>query len=404
MDLTADCPLAITLASRLRGSREELTGRWLERISARVTLDPKRVFPTEDLLDHVPLLVDGIADYLENPSQSVAGEPPVIAKAMELGALRHGQGFDEYELLKEYELLGSILFAFLTRTVDDIDEECSRSELLTCAHRVFHAIALIQQATTVRYLQLMRAQLKEREERLRSFNRTLTHELRNRIGAATGAGQVLKIAGIPAPERERLVDVIVRNVDSMHAVLENLLELSRLSADVRQQRHVQLPQAAAEVVRQLREMARAQGVTLRVSEELPVVEVSAAAVELVLSNLVSNAIKYADRAKHGRWVEVRGHVARDADGRAAETVVEVADNGTGVPEAERRQLFERFFRTYDATVTGVEGSGLGLSIVHETVRSLGGRAWAEFPPEGGSVFAFALPCRRADDAEGSPGS
>src|SRR6476660_7669088 len=116
MNTAEDCPLAAVLADRLRKARNELTGRWLERISERVRLHPNRVFPTEELLDHVPLLIDGVADYLENPALAITGEIPVIAKAMELGELRYAQGFDEHELLKEYELFGSILYAFLSRT------------------------------------------------------------------------------------------------------------------------------------------------------------------------------------------------------------------------------------------------------------------------------------------------
>jgi signal transduction histidine kinase len=49
-------------------------------------------------------------------------------------------------------------------------------------------------------------------------------------------------------------------------------------------------------------------------------------------------------------------------------------------------------------VSGIEGSGLGLSIVRETVEAMGGRAWSEFPPSGETVFAFALPSRRSADA------
>ena len=55
---------------------------------------------------------------------------PVIAKAMELGQLRHEQGFDEYELLKEYEIFGGILFAFLSRAVGEIDQPCTPQELV----------------------------------------------------------------------------------------------------------------------------------------------------------------------------------------------------------------------------------------------------------------------------------
>ncbi|MHB0947555.1 MAG: RsbRD N-terminal domain-containing protein, partial [Gemmatimonadaceae bacterium] len=90
------------LAAALRTSRESLVARWLERISARISLVPSDVFPTESLLNHVPLLVDGIAAYLESPDDDLDAQGPVIAKARELGALRHEQGFDAYQVLKEY--------------------------------------------------------------------------------------------------------------------------------------------------------------------------------------------------------------------------------------------------------------------------------------------------------------
>ena len=128
------------------------------------------------------------------------------------------------------------------------------------------------------------------------------------------------------------------------------------------------------------------------------VEVDAAAVELCLANYLSNAIKYADPAKHERWVEVTGELVVTTPTTPGELLVRVRDNGRGVPVAARERLFEQFFRAHGDTVTGVEGTGLGLSIVHDTVASLGGRVWAEFPDEGGSVFGFSLPSRRLEDA------
>jgi signal transduction histidine kinase len=397
MEMIADCPFAATLAERMRGSCQDLTQRWLDRISDRVRLHPNRVFPTDELLDHVPLLIEGVADYLENPGRAIGGDVPVIAKAMELGELRYAQGFDEHELLKEYELFGSILYAFLSRTADDIEIPCTRSELLTCAHRLFHAVALIQQATTTQYLSRMKGRIHEREERLRAFNRTLTHELRNRVGAAMGAAQMLgDIPELEEGERQRLFGVVYRNVESVRGVLDNLAELSRLGAtDARHQRHVPLPAAVAEAARQVREAARRQQVELRIAE-LPAIEVNAAAVELCLSNLLSNAIKYSDPNKSHRLVEVTAAEKHDPDGNLRGIVVRVADNGIGVPEAERGHLFERFFRAHESTQPNVDGTGLGLSIVRETVEALGGHAWAEFHGEG-SLFAFSLPCRRAED-------
>jgi signal transduction histidine kinase len=396
MDMMAPCPLATELATRLRDHKDELTHRWLERISARVAIDPNRIFPTDDLLDHVPLLVMGIASYLENPAQPVSADMPVIAKAMELGALRHAQGFDEYELLKEYEIFGSILFSFLATAVDDIVLPCTRAELILCSHRLYHAVSLIQQATTVQFLALMKEKLHEREDRLRAFNRAITHEMRNRIGATMGASQLLQMPELASQDHARLIDIIARNMESMRVTLDNLLELTRLTGDSRQQRHVLLPRAAAEVVRQLRELARSRQVHVSLDPGIPEVEVNAAAVELCLTNFVSNALKYADDAKTDRWVEIRSRIEPAGDDTPARVIIEVHDNGRGVPPEERAKLFERFFRAGAATITGVEGTGLGLSIVRETVEALGGRTWAEFTDEG-SVFAFSLPTRRASE-------
>ncbi|MEO7216905.1 MAG: sensor histidine kinase [Gemmatimonadaceae bacterium] len=394
MGLDDECPLANIISARLHESRDALTARWLERIAARVTVDPNRIFPTNDLLNHVPLLIDGIAAYVADPAAVVSSDMSVVAKARELGALRHAQGFDQYQILKEFEVLGGILLNFLGEVAEATDVRCSRSELLACAQRVFLAVSLIQQATSTQFLQLVTDRVSEREERLRAFNRALTHEFRNRIGATLGAGQILQIDGLSGEKQQELAALIIRNVRGMQGILDNLLELTMVGPDARQHRHVRLRQAAAEVGRELRDMAAAQGIVLKLAEDLPDVEVAAAAVELCLTNLVSNAIKYSDAAEPVRTIEVRGALETQRGGET-EVVIEVADNGIGVPESERARLFERFFRATHGS-SDIEGTGLGLSIVRETVKSLGGRVWAHFP-EKGSVFAFSLPCRRGGD-------
>jgi signal transduction histidine kinase len=339
-----NCTLAKALADKMRSERDELTHRWLDRISARVTLEPNRIFPTDSLLDHVPLLILGIADYIENPGRVILSEVPVIAKAMELGELRFSQGFDEYEVLKEYEIFGGILFSFLSRVVDDIEEPCSRGELLACAHRLFLAVALIQQATLTHYLSLVKERLNEREQRLRGFNRALRHEMGNLIGTIAGAAEILELGAVSPEQHRTMTSMIVRNSANMKVTLTNLVELSRVDENARQSRHIALPNATTEVARQLRESARAHGVEIRLADDLPAINVSAAAFELCLSNLLTNAIKYSDPSKDVRWVEVRAYVTAPDDTAGTETVVEVRDNGLGVPEAKRTNLFERFFR------------------------------------------------------------
>jgi signal transduction histidine kinase len=398
--LSRDCPLASALAGRLRSSRRELTQHWLGRIAERVQIDVNRVFPTEELLDHVPLLIEGIADYLEEPAAEVGVDAPVVGKAMELGALRHAQGFDAYEILKEYEILGGILYNYLAHVADELDEPCEKSELLACGQRLFRAIALIQEATTTHYLRLAATQIKEREERLRAFNRAVSHEIKNRIGAIIGAADMMHdYPNLKEEERKRFVEIVQRNAQAMQSAVTNVLSIGRSAGDVRQQRNVPLSSAVKEAMRQVREATQACGVNIEVGE-LPEMEVNAAAVELSLTNYLSNSLKYADPSTERPWVRIEATRER-SPGIGSELVVRVRDNGLGVPTEMRDRLFERFFRAHE-TVTGVEGTGLGLSIVREAVETLGGRAWAEFP-EHGAVFAFALPDRRTSGEQRAVG-
>jgi signal transduction histidine kinase len=391
--------LAPIIADRLRESRALITGRWLAQIAARVNVEPQMIFPTDDLLDHMPLLVDGIAGFLDNPTDTIPADAQIVHHARELGGLRYQQGFSEYEILKEFELLGGILFSFTMRVVGERASDAAPQEAIACASRIFKAVALLQQATTTRFLELAKDRISEREGRLRAFHRALTHEMRNRIGATLGAGQLLQDLDVGPEERARLTGVVVRNADSMRLVLENLLELSRLDTETRQQRHVPLGSAIREAVRQLRDMAATNYVEVRVPPHIPLVEVNAAAVELCLANLLSNGIKYADEAQPNRWVLVSADAVADPSGAPIEVVVTVEDNGIGIPAHAHEHLFQRFFRAHDATHPSVEGTGLGLSLVREVVETIGGRVWIEQTAVGTRI-SFAVPCRRASDFTG----
>ena len=389
--------LAGELASRLRDSRNDLVERWLDRICARVAIPAKKVFPTDQLLNHVPLLVDGIASYLEHPENDIDAEAPVVAKAMELGALRHSQGFDAYEILKEHEILGAIIFAFLAESAEDMSADIPRSEFLICWQRIAQAVELIRQATMSHFLRLSAEQVNEREERLRKFNRTVAHELKNKVHALKSATNMLSETWVEGAERKRFEEIIARNATGLQRVLDNLVSLTAVQKDSRKGRNILLQEAATEAVRELREVAQAKGVEVRIADDMPAIEVDAATVELCLMNYVSNAIKYSDPRKKERWVSVQAAVESGANDY--ELVIRVCDNGLGVPIDKRNQLFGEFYRAHDDTVTEADGTGLGLSIVRETVESAGGRAWAEFPDgvADGSIFAFALPSRRRED-------
>src|SRR3954452_17122453 len=172
------------LAAELRGGSTEIVRRWLDRIVARVSVDQNAVFPTEELLDHVPLLVQGIANYVEHGGAQLEERVRTEAKAMELGALRHAQGFDAYQILKEHEILAGILFTFLGEALAAVPADVATPAAVAKVwRRVAEATDEIRQATMTHFLRVSSEQVRQPEERLRRFNRMVSHELKNRVGA-----------------------------------------------------------------------------------------------------------------------------------------------------------------------------------------------------------------------------
>ena len=112
--------------------------------------------------------------------------------------------------------------------------------------------------------------------------------------------------------------------------------------------------------------------------------------ESVVSNLVSNALKFTE---DGGWV--RCTLSVDAEPGP----LEVSDNGLGIPEAEQRDLFTRFFRSSTAQEHAIQGSGLGLTIVDSIVQSHGGRHLGRLRGQAGSTFTVYLPLARVSSGE-----
>lgn len=392
--MTDSCPIAEPLSRRLMEARAGLTLRWLERISDRVDVAEKEVFPTRDLLDHVPLLVEAIAGYMADPAEEGVAADRVIGKAAELGRMRFEQGFSPYQILKEFEILGSIMLSFLTREADELALQSSAGELLVCAHRLHHALALVQQATAARYLTLLDAVASEREQRLRSVNQLVQGPVSEGVGQASELLRQVRDAS--DEERDRLLRDASQTLERVRGQMERLRELSGLPASSRMQRNVPLESVIAEATRLVRELAEQRGVEIRVARPLPDVDVYAAGIELCLIAFLTNAVKHAGSDEDDeRWVEISAQVGGPGPWRRL--VVRVRDNGGVIPPEER----ERLLRPMQVeTVTEKEQPGLGLNLVREAVEALGGRTWiesAEDPP--GSVFCFELPSRRRDDSD-----
>ena len=391
------------IAARIRAEQTAISLRWLERLRSLLPVDVGQVFPTEGLLDHIPALIEEIARYIEAPDrEAVAANTAVISKAQELGTLRHAQEASIHQLLAEYRLLGGILSTFVEEELGRLGITTVATEAVALMRRLHNALSTLLQTTVDTFVTEYTATIASHSTTLESFNRMVSHELRQPLGTLMYAVPLLRTAlGETGREKEHhLLDVMDRNIARLVQLIDRLEILSRLKsppASAPDVQRIELSALAQEVVHQLHEMADSRGVALIVDRALPVVVVDSGRLELVLMNLVSNAIKYSDPGKAERFVRIDGRPSA-AEGRC--TLV-IRDNGLGIPKESQAAVFDRHVRAHadlDAAF-GIRGSGLGLTIVAECVEALGGEIQLESEPGEGSTFILTLPVAPEPAAE-----
>jgi signal transduction histidine kinase len=389
---------ATILSQRVAAERVRLAGRWLARLKELLTVEANEVFPSDGLLDHIPSLIAEIAAYLRAPAdEEIAANAAVIDKARELGALRHEQRASVHQLLREYEFLGEVLETFLIDETVRLGLEPSSSECFAVLRRLTRSIATLMRTTVDTFVSEYTTTIQAQSERIRAFNRAASHELRSPIGT------ILFAAGVLEKDRVRLTQdgerlgkiaaTVRSNAERLVWLVENLQRIARLSEplDVPSQQRVEVETITTEVARQLEDMAKGRGVSIRVAPGLPTIVVDAARLELVLLNLVSNGIKYSDSRQTEPFVEIAPASAAEGDSNVCAIVVR--DNGLGIPEADQSAVFERFFRAHTQLdqELGVTGTGLGLAIVADCVEALGGSIRCESSPGRGTAFHITLP-------------
>ena len=267
-----------------------------------------------------------------------------------------------------------------------------------------------QVAVALEYARLEEELRRDREARTRGRGEaegandralaTLSHDLRSPLNAIDSYAELIEMA-ILGPVSERQLEALGRiRMSGRHllAVLENVLDMTRLTAGAVRVHAAPVPVAAVmeEAVLMVRPgaTARNQSVTLG---ELPKITLSADPDRLrqVLVNLIGNAVKYTPPS--GTIALSASELARD--GRRWGLVV-VADTGPGIPAERLQAIFEPYFRLPGAETDAPEGLGLGLAISRELVRQMGGDIEVESEPGRGSRFTVRLPLVEGETSGG----
>lgn len=376
-------------ASRLAADHTALARLWLERLDQLLDVEKRDVFPSHQLLDHIPELLNEIASYLRAPAeQEIAANTGVMAKAAELGLLRFDQRASVHQLLREYQILSEIIEAFFAREAAVLGERGDATAAVLALSRAQQAVRVLQQKTVDAFVTRYTETIDRQTAQLRNFSRLVSHEIRQPLGVLQVLTRVLQLREAD-PETSRLVETIERNVVRLGEVaskLERLARLTRRQEDAPNEQHVDLAAVVKDVAEQLRDMADARGVVFELDPQLPTIAADAGRIELVVMNLLANAVKYSDPTKASRTVSV------ELDGSGCPRV-KIRDNGIGIPKAKLDTIFDQFVRVHPHLddELGAQGLGLGLSIVQESMHAMGGSVTVESVEGRGTTFMLEWP-------------
>jgi two-component system sensor histidine kinase KdpD len=230
------------------------------------------------------------------------------------------------------------------------------------------------------------AALRHSDEVKTALLRAVSHDLRTPLTAIVAAGHALSSPSLTDQDRSELATAVVSEGERLAAMVEKLLDLSRLQAGGSPPKREWV--SIEDVVLAAREALGVQTGEVRIAipQDLPEVRGDPGQLERVFANLLENA------SRHGAGAPVAVTAAQIGD----RLTVSVVDQGPGFPSATRERIFEPFYRGAGADHDA--GSGLGLAIARGFVEAAGGTLTAESLPGQGTSFVVSLPVERGRSA------
>ncbi|HEX3051835.1 MAG TPA: sensor histidine kinase KdpD [Aggregatilineaceae bacterium] len=247
------------------------------------------------------------------------------------------------------------------------------------------AIEAVQLANNARQAQLLR----EAEKLQTALLNSVSHNLRTPLSSITGALSSLRDDDpvLTANARQELVGMALEESERLNRLVSNLLNMTRLESGA-----IKLSLEACDVqdlvgvtLTQMSSRLRHREIKVDVPQQLPPVAIDLVLGAQALVNLVDNAVKY---SPPDTPIEIRAYTDQQ------QVVIEVIDQGVGIPPSELELIFDKFYRVQRVNDSG--GTGLGLSISKGIVELLGGQIEAQNRAEGGTIFGLTLPIAESE--------
>jgi len=237
---------------------------------------------------------------------------------------------------------------------------------------------------------------RERElERLKDeFVATISHELRTPLTSMMGFLEMIREeeAGELTDEQRRFLSIVYRGSERLQRLVGDLLFVARLDANGLQLQlgDVHVDDVLRECIEATAALARARELELNTEiEAIPAIQADRERLMQLATNLLSNAVKF---TPGGGLVTARTYV----DG--SDAVIQVEDTGIGIPPLDQERLFQRFFRSTNATEQAIPGTGLGLVISKAIAEAHGGSISVRSEPGAGTCFTVRLPLEPVEAA------
>jgi len=226
--------------------------------------------------------------------------------------------------------------------------------------------------------------IKHIEQMKSEFVSTISHDLRSPLTAITGYVDLLERVGPVNEKQKDFINRVQMSVGTITALINDLLELGRIEAGISGPvDSIQLDQVLEEAIESQKLQIEQKEIDLvcLIPEEVPSIFGNPLRIRQLVDNLLGNALKYSPE---------KGRIQVSIDIESGELILQISDDGPGIPASDQSHIFEKFFRGSNIS-TAVEGSGLGLSIVQSIVDMHQGRIWVDSSDGKGATFTIVLP-------------
>ncbi len=245
-----------------------------------------------------------------------------------------------------------------------------------------------------RRIEWLRHRLTELEQQKNRFLRQVSHELKTPLTALREGSELLseEVLGKLTSEQQEVAGILRANSIELQRLIEDLLSYGAAEFHRREMRYanVEMHRVVARVLDDQNLALRARALRIAPHIDDVVLEADFEKMRIMLDNLVSNAAKF---APEGSVVIIESRVVAD------QLVVEVADEGPGIPPVERERVFDPFYRGRNASGGRMPGSGIGLSIVRDYAQAHGGTVEVvDEPNRAGARLRVTMPLRQGEFA------